>query len=575
MNNFNKLLTLLCRKAHLPAVALLALLFGFNAHADVTIDETTFPDENFRNHILSQTYGADGVLTDAEIANIGSLGCNDKNISSLKGIEYLTALTDLYCNGNNLTELDLSNFPTLKLISCDSNNPLTTLNVSNCTALELLDCDMNPQLTTINVSGCTALKFLSCAANNSLATLDVSSCTGLELLQMYSCQVTSLDVSKNTALEHLSIGGNKLTSLDVSNNPALKIIGADRNQLTSIDLSKNTALEELYCSFNPLTSLDMSNNTALKLLQCINSSLTTIDVSKNIKLVQLRCANNQLTSLDVSNNSALENLWCNNNQLTTLDLSKNPMLDELWCQGNQLTELDLSNNTALSYLSYKNQTRTLTAESAVTPEGERYYYLPLGNYVNGVKSIVERMTETNLGGVASKFDLSKVLEWTSGGHVSGVILLLTDVTEDPTTKTASGTVKYKYNVNNSVTPEGDTEFTLNWTAPMPEGSTSGPAALELNESLIRLQITQSYQLKVETPNAGEITWTSSNPEVVQVDSTGRITAIKNGTAIVKATTANGLSAWCGVWSYLRGDLNEDNKVDVADLNEELNIIITQ
>ena len=475
MNNFNKLLTLLCRKAHLPAVVLLALMSGLNAHADVAINETTFPDANFRHFILNELFndsyqqiGADSVLTDVEIADVSSMECSYRHITSLKGIEYFTALKSLYCNDN---------------------------------------------------------------------------------------QLRSLDVSKNTALIQLHCHNNPLMSLDVSKNTALEILDCNYIELSSLDVSKNTALTTLICSNNRLSSLDVSNNTALK---------------------TLHCSTNQLRSLDVSKNTALENLRCVGNDLTTLDVSKNAALKELYCYSNQLTELDLSNNPAISTLIYQDQTRTLTAESAVTPEGERYYYLPLGNYVNGVKSIVERMTETNYWRVASKFDPSRVLEWTSGGHVSGVILLLTDVTEDPTTKTASGTVKYKYNVNNSIDPNGDLGyFILNWTAPMPEGSTSGPAALELNENLIRLQLTQSYQLEVETPNAGEITWTSSNPEVVQVDSTGRVTALKNGTAIVKATTANGLSARCGVWSYLRGDLNEDNKVDVADLNEELNIIITQ
>ena len=42
------------------------------------------------------------------------------------------------------------------------------------------------------------------------------------------------------------------------------------------------------------------------------------------------------------------------------------------------------------------------------------------------------------------------------------------MTENPTTNTASGTVKYKYNVNNPRYPTGGNgDFTLNWTAPIP------------------------------------------------------------------------------------------------------------
>ena len=83
MKQIVKLLTLMCRKAHLPAFALMALLSGLSAHADVVINETTFPDANFRNFILSQAYGQDGVLTDAEIEEVEEIDCDNNEITSL------------------------------------------------------------------------------------------------------------------------------------------------------------------------------------------------------------------------------------------------------------------------------------------------------------------------------------------------------------------------------------------------------------------------------------------------------------------------------------------------------------
>ena len=354
MKQIVKLLTLMCHKAHLPAVVLMALLSGLAAHADVVIDETTFPDANFRNYILSQTYGKDGVLTDAEIAEVKSIPELNpiENIGSLKGIEYFTALEYLQVHVNNLTEIDLSKN--------------------------------------------TMLKRLSCAHN----------------------QLTALDVSKNIALESLSCGAN---------------------QLNSLDLSKNSALKSLSCN------------------------------------------NNHLSALDVSNNIELEELLCPDNQLTTLDVRNNPALKMLLCANNHLTELDLRNNSLLSRVHYVNQTRNLTAESAVTPDGERYYYLRLDENTDGDKSIVERMTETNFGSVESKFDPLKAFAWSGGtviegqkrvattaeavdpNNVKGKILLLTDVTENTTTNTASGTVTYLYSIGKS----GNGDFTLNWTAPIP------------------------------------------------------------------------------------------------------------
>ena len=49
-------------------VLFLLMLTATTAWADVEINEENFPDENFRNWLISQSYGADGVLTDDEVA---------------------------------------------------------------------------------------------------------------------------------------------------------------------------------------------------------------------------------------------------------------------------------------------------------------------------------------------------------------------------------------------------------------------------------------------------------------------------------------------------------------------------
>ena len=270
---------------------------------DIAIDETHFPDANFRNYLLSQSYGKDGVLTEAEIKGITSIDVYYKNISNLKGIEYFTALTRLYCSYNQLTALD----------------------VSKNTALTRLYCSYN-QLMALDVSKNTALTTLLCFSN----------------------QLTALDVSKNTALEYLDCSSNQLTALDVSKNTALTYLECRINQLTALDVSKNIALTDLRCRTNQLTALDLSKNTALTSLWCYSNQLTALDVSKNTALTDLRCSSNQLTALDVSKNTALEYLDCSSNQLTALDVLKNTALTILYCSNNQLTALDVS--TALRYL---------------------------------------------------------------------------------------------------------------------------------------------------------------------------------------------------------------------------------
>ena len=61
------------------------------AFADVQIVGNNFPDNKFRNYLLSQSYGKDGVITTAEIANITEINVSSLKIQSLEGIKYFTA----------------------------------------------------------------------------------------------------------------------------------------------------------------------------------------------------------------------------------------------------------------------------------------------------------------------------------------------------------------------------------------------------------------------------------------------------------------------------------------------------
>ncbi len=278
--------------------------------APIDIDASNFPDENFRNWLLEQSYGEDGCLTPAEIANVTVINVLKKSISSLKGIEYFTALTRLECDHNQLTSLDVSGCTALTVLYCIGNQ-LTSLDLSKNTALTRLDCYFN-QLTSLDLSNNTALTYLSCH-DNPLISLDVSKNTALTTLNCggspYSAALlTSLDVSKNTALTYLNCQDNLLTSLDVSGCTALTSLICFNNQLTSLDMSNNTALTELYCSNNQLTSLDVSKNTALTTLSCLGNQLTTLDVSKNTALTDLRCYNNQIQGAGMAKlvNSLLE-----------------------------------------------------------------------------------------------------------------------------------------------------------------------------------------------------------------------------------------------------------------------------
>ena len=121
--------------AHKPAYAGTAV---FAAEGDIAVNETNFPDENFRKWITANITGAsDGILTSTEISNVTSIDAEGKDIGNLQGIEYFTNLTYLNCDNNQLTALDISKLTQLIQLECWINN-LSSLTVGANTALKKL-----------------------------------------------------------------------------------------------------------------------------------------------------------------------------------------------------------------------------------------------------------------------------------------------------------------------------------------------------------------------------------------------------------------------------------------------------
>ena len=109
----------------LPALA--GILLAAAALADVPVDEAHFPDGVFRAYVLEQfdTDGS-GALDGDEIAGAKAVDCFRLGVSSLAGIEYLTAMETLDCQNNSLAALDLSANSALTSLYCGGNQ-LTAL----------------------------------------------------------------------------------------------------------------------------------------------------------------------------------------------------------------------------------------------------------------------------------------------------------------------------------------------------------------------------------------------------------------------------------------------------------------
>ena len=209
----------------------LDFVYVTETYPDVTIDEATFPDPNFRNWLLAQSYGSDGIITGDEVAYVSDITATACGIEDLTGIEHFPALTNLDVSNfedyskdtwNRITTLDLSGNPRLRNIYCD-NNLITSLNVSQCSDLKNLFCGYN-QLTSLNLTGNPKLSILSCTGN----------------------QLATLDMSNNTKLDQLYCENNQLTSINVTNLSKMIIFNCNDNQLTTLDLTGCTQMFQFY-----------------------------------------------------------------------------------------------------------------------------------------------------------------------------------------------------------------------------------------------------------------------------------------------------------------------------------------
>ena len=259
----------------------------------IPVDAAHFPDANFRSYLLETPYIVKSHLFASDIPKGNFMDIENKEIASLKGIEYFTNLLYLYCENNQLTTLDLSANTMLLKLRCDNNN-LTSLDLSKNTSLNYLSASNN-QLTTLNVKNCTLLEQLECD-NNKLSSLDVS---GKEKMTSLECQgnaLTSINLSGCTALKSLVCYSNKLKTIDVSSaGNSLTSLTAYENELTSLDVTANTKLTSLDCSGNKLTALNLSQNKQLETLKCYDNRLTALNLLYTVNLTFISCYSNQIT----------------------------------------------------------------------------------------------------------------------------------------------------------------------------------------------------------------------------------------------------------------------------------------
>ena len=500
-----------------------------------------------------------------------------------------TALIGLNVSYNELTSIDVSKNTALTGLDV-SYNELTSIDVSKNTALTGLDVSHN-KLTELDVSKNTALTYLDVTLNK-LTKLDVSNNTALTKLYASDIQLTNLDVSNNTALTKLDVSHNKLTELDVSKNTALTYLDVSFNKLTELDVSKNTALTKLYVQGNQLTtslviykgkSINLENgNEFIKLAEGktsiltklssynkgvvidgsninidkigeyvvtayykhdINTNFNTYSGTYNIKVVEITSGKYKIdedkeyiyTGTDVDNDTILKNINLDSECNKVIEDNKliikygDEVLKTFKIVNISSTKYDLSkeyildNNFSIDNIKVVNGTSEVNNNQLLI----KYEDVVLSKY----KLVSYNSTKYNLSKDSIKVLDNNIEEFISNIKCINCNVKIFDGNEYKAKGDFGDNDKLRILYGDEVLKEYSLTYGVN--------------SISLVNKKVKLNLDTKNSVKLEytisPKNADnkEVTWKSSNTDVVTIDNNGVITAKGYGDAVITVTTVDG------------------------------------
>ncbi len=307
LNRFQKYLPLLLL---LPALCLLLLLPGFAAEGDpviVEINETNFPDANFRAYVETLNTDGEAGLSEAELAAVTEMDVSSKSISKLDGIAFFTSLKSLDCSKNNLTALDVSAISTLQSLDCRENQ-LTSLVIDLNAPIYRLHVSDN-QLASITLP--KTIKDLL-VGNNPIAALDLSGCTVLWKLSCSETNIAELDFSDCINMKQMWCYNTPLRQLDLTNSPLFQNLWATYPSIYALNLHADAPITGNY----PVTVTVSPNGSTIDLAQY------GVDPSR-VSNVQGGTLSGSVLTLDTNGTTASYTYSCGNTAGATLSVTVN------------------------------------------------------------------------------------------------------------------------------------------------------------------------------------------------------------------------------------------------------------
>ena len=532
------------------------------AQAQVAINSTNFPDDNFRAQVKEafDNIEEDDIISAEEMEANGGHHTFD-NVSNLKGIELLTSITELYL-------VNYADEPCLRTFDYALPN-LNTLDIQ----------DQVGGLTTVDASKCTNLEtFLAGENPASLSTLKLPS--GIKYLVLNNAPlIKTFDPKQFSDLRSVAFTGTTgITDLDFSGHKSIQDIGVDGihdyYQLNSLNMANCPLLTNIDIKSSTIKSLTFKSLPEVLSILVDNSDITSMLVDDLAQLGSIEALNNVLGTLTLNNLPAIYGLDCHDNKLQTLIIDKCPNMNGIWAENNKLMWLDLTG-----------------VKKAGTDENS----LKLNNQNPSVTAWKLSPTEVGLK-VHERFDVERVLN-----------LVAADKSVTPAWATYDGVKYFVFsndgpNAESLVGAENTYEYETKWPYTWMDGNSKDnnlPVNLHIYkvvkpDSWLKLSSTETLKAKLgEELTAptythsdgydGVVEWKSSDETVVKVDAkTGALTIVGPGTATITlsgpATDYRNAPASVSYQveitaPFTLGDANGDGTVNAADIVEVVNYIM--
>jgi len=224
------------------------------------------------------------VITQRQVKATQELTLTEGKISSLKGIEEFTNLTNLDLSSNNFSNEQLQyleNLTNLEVLRLDSNNLSDLKAIANLTKLRELSLNNN-QIEDISIlANLTQLESLSLNYNSVSAIEVVKKLTNLKEIYLDGNKISGLGaIATLTKLEILSGNDNEIATLDdfIHNLSQLRYLSLRNNQIKAEKmrpLVKLTQLQEVHLDGNQISDVRfLGVLSELRILTLTNNPIT-------------------------------------------------------------------------------------------------------------------------------------------------------------------------------------------------------------------------------------------------------------------------------------------------------------